>query len=92
VELHGSGVRVLTICPGFIATPMTAKNPYPMPFIIGADDAAHRFVRAIDSRKSHAVIPWQMAIVGRLLTWLPNAIYDPILAGRKRKPRKVPTA
>jgi NAD(P)-dependent dehydrogenase (short-subunit alcohol dehydrogenase family) len=89
VELHGSGVRVLTICPGFIATPMTEKNPYPMPFIIGADDAARRFVRAIDSHKSHAVIPWQMAVLGRVLKLLPNAIYDPLLAGRKRKPRKV---
>ena len=33
VELHGSGMRVVTICPGYIKTPMTAINPYPMPFI-----------------------------------------------------------
>ena len=88
VELHASGVGVTTICPGFIATPMTAKNPYPMPFILAADDAARRFARAIDAGKSFAVIPWQMAIVGRILTVLPNAIYDRIMAGRARKPRK----
>ena len=88
VELHGSGVRVVTICPGFIATPMTAKNPYPMPFILPVDDAARRIARAIDSGTSYSVIPWQMAIVGRLLSLLPNAIYDPLLAGRARKPRK----
>jgi NAD(P)-dependent dehydrogenase (short-subunit alcohol dehydrogenase family) len=88
VEMHGTGVRVTTICPGFIATPMTANNPYPMPFIITADDAARRFVRAIDAGKSYAVIPWQMAILGRLLGLLPNAIYDALLAGRARKPRR----
>lgn len=88
VELRRSGVRVTTICPGFIATPMTAKNPYPMPFILEADDAARRFARAIDADKSYAVIPWQMAIVGRILAVLPNAIYDRLMAGRGRKPRK----
>lgn len=88
LELRGSGVGVTTICPGFIATPMTAKNPYPMPFILGADDAARRFARAIDARSSYAVIPWQMAIVGRVLGVLPNAIYDRVMAGAGRKPRK----
>jgi short-subunit dehydrogenase len=88
VELHGSGVAVTTICPGFIATPMTARNPYPMPFILEADDAARRFVRAIDAGKSYSVIPWQMAIVGRLLGVLPNALFDRLLAGRARKPRR----
>lgn len=88
VELRGSGVRVTTICPGFIATPMTRRNPYAMPFIIEADDAARRFARAIDSGTSYAVIPWQMAIVGRLLGLLPDFLYDAFAARRKRKPRK----
>jgi len=88
VELHGSGVRVVTICPGFIDTPMTKKNPYPMPFIIDADDAARRMARAIDAGRSYSVIPWQMAIVGRILNALPNFVYDRLLAGRARKPRK----
>jgi short-subunit dehydrogenase len=88
VELHGTGVKVSTICPGFIRTPMTAKNPFPMPFIIDADDAVRRMARAIDAGESYAVIPWQMAIVGRLLKLLPNPVFDRLLAGRKRKPRK----
>jgi short-subunit dehydrogenase len=88
VELHGSGVRVTTICPGFIATPMTARNPYPMPFIIDADDAARRFARIIASRKAYAIVPWQMAIVGRALKLLPNGVFDAIMSKRGRKPRK----
>jgi short-subunit dehydrogenase len=79
---------VVTVCPGFIATPMTEKNPYPMPFIIKADDAARRIVRVLDSSKSFAVIPWQMAIVGRLLKLVPSAIFDRMMAGRGHKPRK----
>ncbi|MGZ5111549.1 MAG: SDR family oxidoreductase [Usitatibacter sp.] len=88
VEMRGSGVAVTAICPGYIATAMTRKNRYRMPFIITADDAARRFARAIEARKSYAVIPWQMAIVGRILGILPNAIYDRLAARAGRKPRK----
>jgi len=88
VELRHSGVRVTTICPGYIATPMTAKNPYPMPFIIPADDFARRCARAIDAQKSQAVIPWQMAIAGRIFRALPNSIYDLLTSKAGRKPRK----
>ena len=72
VEQRGTGVAVLTVCPGYIATPMTERNPYPMPFLLDADEAARRIVRAIDRRKRFYVLPWQMAIVGRLLRLLPR--------------------
>ena len=88
LEMRSSGVQVATICPGFIATPMTAKNPYPMPFILEADDAARRIARAIDAGKSYAIIPWQMAIVGRILKIIPNAVYDRLMARAGRKPRR----
>ncbi|HEX4779992.1 MAG TPA: SDR family oxidoreductase [Usitatibacter sp.] len=88
IELHGTGVKVCTVCPGFIRTPMTAKNPYPMPFILDADDAVRRMARVMASGKSFAVVPWQMAIVGRVLRLLPNAVLDRMLAGRAQKPRR----
>jgi len=88
VELRRSRVRVTTICPGYIATPMTAQNPYPMPFIIPADVFARRCAAAIDRQASLAVIPWQMAIVGRIYRWLPNALFDRAMARAGRKPRK----
>ncbi|GLT24112.1 short-chain dehydrogenase [Zoogloea oryzae] len=87
VELHGSGVRVVTIAPGYIETPMTAVNRYPMPFMLPVDEAARRFVRAIDAGTTYTVIPWQMGVVARLLRLLPNAVFDRIFARAGRKPR-----
>lgn len=87
VELHGSGVKVVTLCPGYIKTAMTEINPYPMPFILEADEAARRMVRVIDRQKSFAVIPWQMGMAGWLLKRLPNRLYDMLFAGAPHKPR-----
>lgn len=92
VELRRHGVVVSTICPGYVATPMTEKNPYPMPFIITADDFARRCERAIDARARLAVIPWQMAVVGRIFRWLPDGLYDRLMGRAGRKPRKAPEA
>jgi len=88
VELKRPGVQVTTICPGYIATPMTAGNPYPMPFIIPADEFARRCARAVDAKASLAVIPWPMAIAGRIFRLVPNFIYDRMMAKAGRKPRK----
>lgn len=88
VELRASGVAVTTVCPGYIATPMTAKNPYPMPFMISAEEFARRCARVVAARASLAVIPWQMALVGRVLRWMPDFLYDRAMANAGRKPRK----
>lgn len=88
-ELAGSGVSVVTICPGYIDTPMTQVNTYRMPFLISADDAARRFARAIESKRRLAVIPWQMAIVSTLLRAMPGWLYDRLAARAPRKPRDV---
>src|SRR6185503_18274118 len=87
-ELYGTGVGVTTICPGYVASAMTADNPYRMPFIITADDAARRIARVIEDRRSYAVIPWKMAIVARLLAILPNAVFDRLAQRAGRKPRR----
>ena len=91
VELRGSGVSVTTICPGYIATPMTARNPYQMPFMMPAEQAAKKMILAIDDRKSLVVLPWQMAIVGKIMRVLPNRLYDTLAAKSGRKPRKTVT-
>ena len=88
VELRGSGVAVVTICPGFIATPMTAENPYRMPFLMAADVAARKIATAIDGRKKFYVLPWQMGVLGRLLKTSPRSLYDRAVANRPHKPRR----
>jgi len=89
-ELHGSGVAVVTICPGYVRTPMTAVNRYRMPFLIDADDAARRFARAIAAKRRFAVIPWPMALVALVLRLLPRWLYDRLFAHAPRKARGLP--
>ncbi len=90
VELRGSGITVITICPGYIVTAMTAHNPYRMPFIMSAENAAQKIAAIIARRQIYAVMPWQMAVVARLMHVLPRWIYDPLAARSGRKPRHGP--
>jgi len=86
VELRRYGIAVVTIAPGYIDTPMTRINPYPMPFLLPADEFARRAVRTIASGRSYAVIPWQMRGVSWLLRLLPNWLYDRLFANAPHKP------
>lgn len=88
VERHGSGISVVTICPGYIATPMTRSNPYSMPFLLAPERAAQLIARAIAARRRFYVLPWQMALVGSVLRCLPRPLYDFIFARAPRKPRR----
>ncbi|SKA18346.1 hypothetical protein SAMN02745119_03026 [Trichlorobacter thiogenes] len=87
VELRSSGIKVVTIAPGYIRSPMTDINSYPMPFLVEADDAAARMARVIDKGSSFAVVPWQMGVIGWLLKRLPNWLYDRIFSKAPRKSR-----
>ncbi|MDB5873290.1 MAG: dehydrogenase with different specificity (related to short-chain alcohol dehydrogenase)-like [Ramlibacter sp.] len=87
-ELRASGVKVVTICPGYVDTPLTRQNRYSMPFLMQPEDFADRAFRAIEAGASYRVIPWQMGVVAKLLRLLPNPLYDKILAGRPRKHRQ----
>jgi short-subunit dehydrogenase len=90
VELAGSGVDVVTICPGYVATPLTAVNRYPMPFLLRAPEAARRIARAIAARRRLAIIPWQMRLVSFFLRRMPNWLFDRLFARAPRKPRDAP--
>lgn len=89
VELASTNIRVVTIAPGYIATPMTEKNPYPMPFLMPAERFAASAARAIAAGDSYRVIPWQMGVVAKLLRMLPNAVYDRLFRRAPHKPRKL---
>ena len=87
-ELRGSGVKVVTIVPGYIDTPLTRKNPYNMPFLMPAGEFADQAFEAITAGVSYRVIPWQMDVVAKLMRLLPNAVFDKVFAWRARKPRQ----
>jgi hypothetical protein len=89
-ELHGSGVSVVCVCPGYIDTPMTQVNRFRMPFLLSADEAARRIARVIAARRRLAVIPWQMALVSVALRAMPGWLYDRLASRAPRKPRDVP--
>lgn len=86
-EMRSSGIRVVTICPGYIDTPLTQKNRYSMPFLMQPQDFADRAYDAIAAGDSYRVIPWQMGWVAKLLRLAPNALFDKALSGRPRKRR-----
>lgn len=87
LEMRASGIKVVTIAPGYIETPMTAVNPYHMPFLLPAAEAARRFAKAIEKGTSYTVIPWQMGVVAKALRLMPNWLYDRLFANAPHKPK-----
>ena len=87
VGLRGSGIAVVTLAPGYIRTEMTARNRYPMPFLMPADAFARRAVDAILARRSRVTIPWQMRWAARLLRLMPDWLYDRTFVNAPRKAR-----
>jgi short-subunit dehydrogenase len=88
VELRASGIKVVTIAPGYIDTPMTRGNVYHMPFLLPAERFAELAAATITAGHSYRVIPWQMNIAAKLLRLLPNWLYDRAFANAPLKARK----
>jgi short-subunit dehydrogenase len=72
VQLRDKGVAVTTICPGFVKTPMTDVNAFHMPWLITAEDAARRMVRALARKKKVFNFPWQTTLMMKATRWLPD--------------------
>ncbi|PHV08058.1 short-chain dehydrogenase [Janthinobacterium sp. BJB412] len=88
LEMRPYGIKVVTLCPGYIDTPMTKVNTYPMPFLMPVERFAAAALRKIAGGSSYAVIPWQMGVVAKLLRLLPNTLYDLAFARAPHKTRQ----
>src|SRR5262249_15656211 len=74
IQLRGKGIAVTTVCPGFVETPVTDVNNFKMPWLLEADEAARRIVRALRRRRKVYNFPWQMTLLMKLTRWLPDWI------------------
>jgi len=88
IEVAEFKISVTNIAPGYIYSEMTQANPYPMPFIMDTNNAAKKMIQAIHFKKQFVIIPWQMAIFGKIMQFLPNFIWDRLAKNGPRKPRK----
>ncbi len=81
-------IKLQVVCPGFVKTPLTDKNDFPMPFIISPEKAAGIIARGLKSSRFEIVFPWQMFLLMKLLRLLPYALYFPIIGKQTGVGRK----
>jgi short-subunit dehydrogenase len=89
IQLRSRNIAVTTICPGFVETPMTQVNSFKMPYLVTADDAARRIVRALASRRKVFNFPWPMSLVMRATRWLPDWVIARSMQRYNENPPKV---
>ena len=71
-DLAARGIKVSVINPGYVETPMTSTNKFPMPFIVSAEDAARRIIRGLEKGKFEIAFPWQLVALMKLGRLMPN--------------------
>lgn len=79
-SLSTKGVRVTTVCPGFVRTDMTATNAFPMPFIIEPEEAATEIADGLEADKVEIVFPRRMAATMKVARVLPERVWAAITA------------
>ncbi|RTL30350.1 MAG: SDR family oxidoreductase [Burkholderiales bacterium] len=87
-ELRGRGIRVVTLVPGYVDTPLTRPNTYPMPFLMKADAFAEKAFHAIEKGQRWRVIPWQMSLVVRVMSWLPRWFFDAVAGSQQHRKKQ----
>ncbi|MBV6469041.1 MAG: 3-phenylpropionate-dihydrodiol/cinnamic acid-dihydrodiol dehydrogenase [Nitrospirae bacterium] len=86
IDLYRLGITVSVVCPGFVRTPLTDRNDFPMPFRIEAEDAARRIVDGIEAGKAEIHFPKRFSLAFKLLTLLPTRLYLRLCARLVREP------
>lgn len=85
-EASRSGVRVVTVNPGFVRTPLTETNTFPMPFLIDTDDAARSIVDGLQSNRQEIIFPLGMAVLMKVARVLPVRVWTSLSRMAARKP------
>lgn len=80
------GLRIHAVCPGYIRTPMTAVNDFPMPFLLTPEAAARRVLRGIEAGRARIAFPWPTYAMARLAGALPMALRAAIAVRLPAKP------
>lgn len=88
--LHDTGVRVQTVCPGFVDTPLTSRNAFPMPFLINDREAARHVLAGLVSERPLVIFPWPMAVLARAARLVPAGLWSRLTAPRGAGQRRVP--
>lgn len=90
LDLKGTGIKIVTVTPGFVRSELTDRNEAPMPFMLTTEDGVQRMIKGIDAGKRVVHFPWQLSLVViYILGFLPNWLYDNFtmfLPKRKKKP------
>lgn len=78
-DLRPYGITCTAIHPGFITTPLTAKNKFPMPFLLSAEAAAKIIADGLEKRRTVITFPWQMKLLMGFVRSLPNFVFDAVI-------------
>ena len=89
IDLRPFGITVQTVCPGFVRTDLTAKNTFPMPFMLEPDDAARRICRGIEKEKAEIVFPFPMMLGMKALRLVPVRLYTGAFGAGLRRGRNM---
>ncbi|PSF12230.1 short-chain dehydrogenase [Marinobacter fuscus] len=84
-DLAAEGIQVVVVSPGFVKTPLTARNDFPMPFMVSAEDAADRIVTGLDRGRNEIAFPRRFTWTLKLLSALPQPLIDRMAAAMARK-------
>ena len=81
IDLRPHGISVHTVCPGFVRTDLTAKNTFPMPFMLDADQAARRIVRGLEKGKAEIAFPLPMLVAMKTARLVPVRLWAEAFRG-----------
>lgn len=85
VELAPFGIKVVTIKPGFVRTNMTAKNKFPMPFLMEVDEAAEIIIDGLSKSKPYIQFPFATVVLTKLISIIPNRVFEFLASYYKRR-------